>query len=190
MPQRQRIQFLPDSVRRLATELGRLLRATRIMMSFLFVENKLLFPTLTVEFDQFQRGAIALVEQVGQQTMRLSMARALRIVQLAVIAAMAGLGEEMIFRGVVQAALANWLGDGAGPWIALLAAAVLFGLLHTVTPTYALLAGLIGLYLGWLWMVTDNLLVPVVVHGLDDFVALVYLVKTRPAIHPPDADGR
>lgn len=107
------------------------------------------------------------------------------IVQLAVIAAMAGLGEEMIFRGVVQTAL----GDGAGPWIALLAAAVLFGLLHTVTPTYALLAGLIGLYLGWLWMATGNLLVPVVVHGLYDFVALVYLVKTQPVIHPPDADN-
>ena len=99
-----------------------------------------------------------------------------RLVQLAVIAALAGLGEEMLFRGVVQ----EWIAGPCGPWIGLLAAAVLFGLLHAVTLTYALLAGLIGLYLGWLWMETDNLLVPVTVHGLYDFLVLAYLVKARP----------
>ena len=102
------------------------------------------------------------------------------LIQLAVIAALAGLGEEMIFRGVVQTALAEWLGGETGPITALAISAVLFGMLHAVTPTYALLAAIIGLYLGWLWMEMDNLLVPVVVHGLYDFAALTYLVKTRP----------
>jgi len=36
-----------------------------------------------------------------------------------------------------------------------------------------------GLYLGWIFVVTDNLLVVMVVHGLYDFAALCYLVKVR-----------
>jgi uncharacterized protein len=100
-------------------------------------------------------------------------------VQLLIIAALAGVGEEMLFRGVIQAAVAERIGGPHGVWLGLLIAAVLFGLLHPITPTYAVLAGLIGLYLGWLWLACDNLLVPMVTHSLYDFTALMYLVKAR-----------
>jgi len=102
-----------------------------------------------------------------------------RLAEMALIAALAGLGEEMLFRGVIQAALADWLGGPAGPWIACVLVALLFGLAHWLTTTYAILASLIGLYLGGLWIATDNLLVPVAAHALYDFVALVYLVRIR-----------
>ena len=102
-----------------------------------------------------------------------------RLVELAIIAALAGVGEEMLFRGVIQAAVAEEIGGPHGVWLGLLIAAVLFGLLHCITPTYAVLAGLIGLYLGWLWMACGNLLAPIVTHGVYDFLALVYLVKVR-----------
>jgi membrane protease YdiL (CAAX protease family) len=62
---------------------------------------------------------------------------------------------------------------------ALLLAAALFGVLHFITPAYAVLAGLLGLYMGVLYLVTGNLLVPIVVHSLYDFVALLYLVRWR-----------
>ena len=101
------------------------------------------------------------------------------LVQLAIISALAGLGEETLFRGVVQAAAAQAIGGPYGVWLALLAAAILFGLLHLITPTYGILAGLIGLYLGWLWLATGNLLTPIVAHGTYDFLALLYLVKIR-----------
>jgi uncharacterized protein len=100
-------------------------------------------------------------------------------VQLFVIAALAGTGEEMLFRGVVQAAAAQQIGGTAGVVLGLLIAAVLFGLLHPITPTYGLLAGLIGLYLGWVWLASGNLLTPIIAHGLYDFVALVYLVRRQ-----------
>jgi uncharacterized protein len=103
-----------------------------------------------------------------------------RVEQLAIVALLAGLGEETLFRGVVQAGIFQAVGPPRGVWIALLAAAILFGLLHSITPTYVVLAGLIGLYLGWLWLVTDNLLVPITTHAAYDFVALLYLVKARP----------
>jgi membrane protease YdiL (CAAX protease family) len=91
---------------------------------------------------------------------------------LAAISLLAGFGEEMLFRGTLQA----WISQGAGPWVGLAAASLLFGLLHAVTPAYALMATLIGACLGGLWQATGNLLAPVVVHALFDFVALYYLI--------------
>jgi membrane protease YdiL (CAAX protease family) len=102
-----------------------------------------------------------------------------RMPQLLVIATLAGMGEEMLFRGVLQAAVADEIGGPHGVWLGLLVAAFLFGLLHPITPTYAVLAGLIGLYLGWLWLASGNLLLPILVHALYDFLALAYLVKVR-----------
>ena len=99
--------------------------------------------------------------------------------ELAVISLLAGLGEEMLFRGVIQRAIENWVGPPSGVYIGLIGAAVLFGLAHFITLTYALLAGLIGLYLGWLFNETDNLLVPIFAHAVYDFIALVYLVRMR-----------
>lgn len=103
--------------------------------------------------------------------------RGCRIVELALIAAAAGIGEEMLFRGLVQHALAQWLAPPWGVWIALLGASLIFGGFHPLSTTYAVLAALIGLYLGLLLIFCGNLLAPAVAHGLYDFVALVYLVR-------------
>ncbi len=97
--------------------------------------------------------------------------------QLAVIAAVAGVAEEALFRGYAQMHLAS----GTNPWTALAIASVLFGLAHFVTLTYAVLATLMGAYLGWLLLWFDNLLVPIVVHALYDLLALLYVVRLRGA---------
>ena len=96
---------------------------------------------------------------------------------LALVAALAGLGEEALFRGVVQAALAAHLPT----WSAIAVTAVLFGLAHAITPAYAVLAGLIGAYLGWIYVASGNLLVPITAHALYDLVALALLVAVKPA---------
>lgn len=93
--------------------------------------------------------------------------------QLAVVCVLAGLGEEALFRGAIQGALSDWL----GPVPALAAASLLFGCAHLVTPAYGIIAALLGLYLGVLWLVSGNLLVPVVAHAAYDFVALYYLLR-------------
>jgi membrane protease YdiL (CAAX protease family) len=95
--------------------------------------------------------------------------------QLAMISALAGLSEELMFRWMLQGWLAGWMGDLA----ALLIASALFGLAHCLTRTYALLAGLIGLYLGVLWILTGNLLAPVLTHAVYDFVALWYFLRAQ-----------
>jgi membrane protease YdiL (CAAX protease family) len=99
--------------------------------------------------------------------------------ELALLAALAGLGEEALFRGVLQAVLARTL----AAWAAVAVTSAVFGLLHALTPTYALFAGLLSAYLGVVWLHTGNLLVVVVAHGLYDFVALLYLAR-GPALGP------
>ena len=96
------------------------------------------------------------------------------ILDFALISLVAGVGEEMLFRGVIQQGLAQWSGSW---WVGLMVASLLFGLVHMVTPTYAVLATLVGLYLGGLWIATDNLLAPIVTHAAYDLFALVYLVR-------------
>jgi membrane protease YdiL (CAAX protease family) len=98
---------------------------------------------------------------------------------LALIALAAGVGEEMLFRGVFQGVLARWLGNGLG----LGAAGLLFGLLHPITPGYIVVAAVLGTYLGGVWLLNGNLLTVMVAHALYDFVALVLLLGDEP--EPP-----
>lgn len=92
---------------------------------------------------------------------------------LALLALLAGSAEEVLFRGVIQGGLARWVPDV----LAVMVASGVFGLAHFLTLSYAMLAGVAGAYLGMLYLVEGNLLVPVVAHALYDFVALTYLVR-------------
>ena len=111
--------------------------------------------------------------------------------QLFWVALLAGVGEELFFRGFVQGGLAIFfthLDVPAASLTALFLASVLFGVMHPITRTYAVLCILAGLYLGGLWLWTDNLLVPILVHAIYDFFALFYLLRTshRNVIRNPD----
>jgi hypothetical protein len=95
------------------------------------------------------------------------------LLELAAISALAGLGEEFLFRGLIQGLAIRWLGVVGG----LLVASALFGLAHLISVTYALLAALLGLYFGLLLLATGNLLVPAIAHGLYDLIALVLIIR-------------
>ncbi len=101
------------------------------------------------------------------------------LVDLALVALAAGIGEELLFRGLLQHGLANWLAPPWGLWLALAIASAAFGCAHMLSATYAILAALIGLYLGLLLVWTGNVLAPAVAHGLYDFIALLYLVRSN-----------
>lgn len=116
------------------------------------------------------------------------------LVDMAVISLLAGVGEEMLFRGLLQPTLADWIigplheWDSTGQvaaWLAAVVVAVLFGLLHAVNLSYAVLAGLIGLYLGGLLILTGNLAPAIIAHASYDFLALIYLIKIRKAAPHP-----
>jgi membrane protease YdiL (CAAX protease family) len=90
----------------------------------------------------------------------------------------AGIGEEMLFRGVLQSTLTDRL-LGATAFaqpISIGITSVFFGLLHAVTPLYAILATLASVYFGWVYVALGdgNLLVPMVCHAVYDVGALLW----------------
>jgi membrane protease YdiL (CAAX protease family) len=84
----------------------------------------------------------------------------------------AGLGEEMLFRGLLQFELVSRTGLGLVASLGL--SSLIFGLLHAVTPLYALMAALASVYFGLLYIVFDNLAVPIACHSVYDIGALFY----------------
>lgn len=102
---------------------------------------------------------------------------------IALIALSAGVGEEMLFRGVVQSALGSWLGVYWG----LVLASVLFGLLHPISLPYVVVTTCVGFYIGLTYLLSGNLLTAIVAHGLYDFVLMAYLLKRHPGEPSDDA---
>ena len=106
---------------------------------------------------------------------------------LFLLAAIAGVSEELLFRGVIQPLIeASW-----GIMAGLIVSNIVFGLVHAVTPLYAVLAALVGIYLG---LSLDyggerNLLIPIIIHGFYDFLAFVALMRVyRASLSEPAQD--
>jgi len=98
--------------------------------------------------------------------------------ELIAISIAAGFGEETLFRGLVQAGIAEGIGGPNGLIIALVVTSLVFGACHWLTHTYAILATIGSLYFGVIFVWSDNLLTPIVAHGLYDFIALAYLTTS------------
>ena len=86
---------------------------------------------------------------------------------LFVIAVLPAILEEMLFRGCVLRSLRSF-GDG----FAILISAVLFGLMHGNIRQIPF-ATIVGLILGWMYVVTNSLVLPIVVHFINNALSVV-----------------
>jgi membrane protease YdiL (CAAX protease family) len=110
--------------------------------------------------------------------------------EFALVSLLAGVGEELLFRGVLQRLFGEWLTAPFG----LIVASLLFGAAHAVSALYFTVATLIGLYFGWLAMHYNDLVAPIAAHAFYDFIALAYIARlhrptpnaTNEAPRPPD----
>lgn len=84
------------------------------------------------------------------------------LLNLFVFAVLPALLEELVFRGYVLRALRPH-----GDWFAVFVSAVLFGLMHgnVVQIPFALI---VGVALGWLYIMTDNIWIPIAVHFINN----------------------
>jgi uncharacterized protein len=94
--------------------------------------------------------------------------------EFAMVALLAGVGEELLFRGVLQTKLISWTTPMTGLWLA----SLLFGLAHALSRLYFAFAVAVGLFLGWLAFQFGDLVAPMIAHALYDFVALMYLARS------------
>jgi membrane protease YdiL (CAAX protease family) len=89
---------------------------------------------------------------------------------LVLLSVLAGLGEELLFRGVLQKELGIWIASAA------------FGLLHGPSRELwplALWATGMGIALGVLYQASGNLFVPAFTHALYDGAALIYVSRRQ-----------
>jgi len=80
-----------------------------------------------------------------------------------IISLLAGIGEELLFRGVVQAKYG------------IVAASIIFGLMHSVSFAYVIVTIVMGFYIGVIYSAGGSLLIPIQLHFIYDLAALVYL---------------
>ncbi|QDU78495.1 CAAX amino terminal protease self- immunity [Polystyrenella longa] len=100
------------------------------------------------------------------------------IKKLFLLALLVGLGEELIFRGIVQ----NFLMTTMNVHYAILLSSILFAFCHFISPTYIILVFGVSLYLGYSAIGFSsegelNLVPPVLIHTFYDFFAFVYILK-------------
>jgi uncharacterized protein len=91
------------------------------------------------------------------------------VLDICLISLFAGFAEELLFRGVIQIKLG------------IVAASIIFGLLHAANLSYCIFATILGFYIGTLFHIYQSILIPIQLHFFYDLGALIYLryfVKT------------
>lgn len=117
--------------------------------------------------DRFPVGPLRHVADISEQFLR-PLLRNCRWPDYFLLATLAGFCEELLFRGWLQPFLLNW----TTLWASVLISGFVFALCHMITPAYFIIAWLISIYLATLLIWTDNLLVPMITHGVYDLIAL------------------
>ena len=86
---------------------------------------------------------------------------------------LAGFGEELLFRVVLQGGLTPYLGDVA----ALVLASMVFGVMHFLSKAYVLMTFVLGLVLGMAYLWTQSYLLVAMAHFVYDICAFAVIVK-------------
>lgn len=97
--------------------------------------------------------------------------------QIVTLSLMAGIGEELLFRGLLQ----QWLAGYYSIDIAIGIAAVVFGLLHFATFSYFLLTTVLGAAFGIAYHLTGSLLLIMSWHAFYDLLA-IWVFARRPEL--------
>ncbi len=94
--------------------------------------------------------------------------------QIIVLSVLAGLSEELLFRGALQ----SWLTESIGIYTAIVISSLVFALLHAMSWYYFAFAFLMSVFLGLTFFITQSMVLVVVVHAVYDIIALGVIAKS------------
>lgn len=109
---------------------------------------------------------IPALKRLERMLLRMLDMRALRWHHAVILGLLAGIPEEILFRGTVQ------------PALGLIPSSVLFGALHAATPAYFVYATVAGLLLGGLTIWRDGLWSAIAAHTVVDIIMFLLLMRT------------
>lgn len=96
------------------------------------------------------------------------------IMNILIIAIMAGIGEELLFRGVLQKILINW---ARNTHIGILCAAIIFSAIHF--QFFGFFPRMIlGMVLGYLYVWSKSIWVPIIAHALNNALTVTFTPNT------------
>lgn len=94
------------------------------------------------------------------------------VVTFITICILAPIWEELFFRGIVlRRLLMKWHAPAS-----IVVSSIIFGLFH-LNPSQVLYAGILGLLLGYAYLRTGNIFVPMVLHGVANGVSFIFIVQ-------------
>ena len=109
--------------------------------------------------------AVPALKQIERLIIRTLEMRALRYYHAVLFGLLAGVPEEILFRGALQ------------PTLGLLLTSIVFGALHAVTPAYFVYASTAGVVLGVLADWSGALWMPITAHAVIDLVMFALLIR-------------
>ena len=112
----------------------------------------------------------------------------LAVVIAVTLGIMAGVGEEILFRGILQESIyqQHWT-TNYDSIISIVLSSIIFGLVHAVTPLYVVFATIASLYFGTLYTLCDgDLTIPIMCHSIYDIGALLYAHYTISQLSFPE----
>lgn len=150
---------------RLGLGRGSLSISTSVVLVVGFVALSTGLNLVLVSLELRETGSLAEIDAVVRSARTRAPSFVLALLALGVAP---GFGEELLFRGLVQRALVDWLGALPG----VLLAAFLFGLAH-FDPVHSSLAFLLGLYLGGVALLAGSIRIAILCHVVNNTLGVL-----------------
>lgn len=174
-----------------STKFGKLLLMVPLLLGFILFNSFFIYWNLQVEFpdlmQDFESWALIKEEEMMKITLYLTDFENTGefLAGVLVIGFLAGIGEEYLFRGVLQPKLHHYTGNAhAGVWIT----AIIFSAIHF--QFYGFLPRLmLGALFGYLYVYSGSLVYPIVAHILNNTFTVVAVYLNKLGIVEFDIEG-
>lgn len=146
-----------------------MIAAVPVVYVLMQYNQQLSLPEALGNLEQWMRQSEDAAEEMMAQFLNVSGGRAY-FFNIMMIAVLPAIGEEFIFRGAIQRIFKQWTGSSH---LAVFIAAVLFSAMHLQFFRFLPLL-LLGIFLGYMFVITKNIWVPVFAHFFNNAAAVTF----------------